>query len=96
MERPLARPGHRRNRRPSRGCDDLRRRGELKFAVDVVEQLGNETILYGHLPDGQSMTVRLSGQARFTAGDQIALDLAADRVIPFDGEGKNLRKSGGR
>jgi ABC-type sugar transport system ATPase subunit len=70
--------------------------GGLKFAVDVVEQLGNETILYGHLPDGQSMTVRLSGQARFTAGDQIALDLAADRVIPFDGEGKNLRKSGGR
>jgi ABC-type sugar transport system ATPase subunit len=70
--------------------------GGLGFVVDVVEQLGNETILYGHLTDGQTMTVRLSGQARFAAGDQIALDLAVDRIIPFDGEGKNLRKSGGR
>jgi ABC-type sugar transport system ATPase subunit len=70
--------------------------GGMRFAVDVVEQLGNETILYGHLADGQLMTVRLSGQAKFAAGDEIAFDLAVDRIIPFDGEGKNMRKQNGR
>jgi ABC-type sugar transport system ATPase subunit len=70
--------------------------GGMRFAVDIVEQLGNETILYGHLVDGQSMTVRLSGQAKFSAGDEIAFDFAADRIIPFDSAGKNLRNRSGR
>jgi len=64
----------------------------LKFAVDVVEHLGNETILYGHLVDGQAMTVRLAGQAKFQSGETLFLDLAAERVIAFDKDGRNLRK----
>jgi ABC-type sugar transport system ATPase subunit len=65
----------------------------LGLAVDVVEHLGNETILYGHLSDDQPMTVRMAGQAKFETGDNVFLDLAPERVIAFDRHGKNLRTS---
>jgi ABC-type sugar transport system ATPase subunit len=67
----------------------------LKLTVDVVEHLGNETILYGRLVDDQLMTVRLVGQAKFEPGDTVFLDLAPEKVIVFDRNGKNLRKLNG-
>ncbi|MEO5759870.1 MAG: ABC transporter ATP-binding protein [Mesorhizobium sp.] len=65
--------------------------GGLKLTIDVIEHLGNETILYGHLVDGQTMTIRLTGQARFAAGQELLLDIAAASVIIFDRNGKNIR-----
>jgi ABC-type sugar transport system ATPase subunit len=63
----------------------------LRLTIDVIEHLGNETILYGHLVDGQTMTIRLTGQARFAAGQELLLDIAAGSVIIFDRNGKNIR-----
>jgi multiple sugar transport system ATP-binding protein len=67
----------------------------LKLTVDVVEHLGNETILYGRLVDEQPMTVRLPGQAKFEPGNTVFLDLAPEKVIVFDRDGENLRKLNG-
>jgi ABC-type sugar transport system ATPase subunit len=62
----------------------------LRLTIDVVEQLGNETILYGRLADAQPMTVRLAGQARFAPGENVTLEVSKDRVIVFDQAGKNI------
>lgn len=67
----------------------------LKITLDIVEHLGNETILYGHLVDGQPMTVRLAGQGKFAAGDSVVVELAVESIIVFDRDGKNLRNSRG-
>ena len=64
--------------------------GELELAVDVVEHLGNETIVHGHLIDGQEITARIGGQARVAAGDVLPLKAAVDRVMLFDVAGTNL------
>jgi multiple sugar transport system ATP-binding protein len=63
----------------------------LQFTIDVVEQLGNETIVYGRLADLQSMTIRLAGQSRFKPGQQLRLELPPEQVLVFDGSGKTIR-----
>ena len=65
--------------------------GRLGLEVEVVEQLGGETIVYGRLPDGQLVTAKLAGQAGIGPGDRLALDLAEDRLHVFDASGVNLR-----
>lgn len=62
----------------------------LAFVVEVIEQLGSDTIVYGHLVDGQRITVRLQGQAQFQAGQRIGVVPVNDRVIAFDAQGHNL------
>ena len=65
--------------------------GWLNINVEVVEQLGGETILYGRLADGQPLVVKLSGQARFKAGDTLSLSPAPERLHAFDSQGRNIR-----
>ncbi len=62
----------------------------VALTLDVIEHLGNETILYGHLADGQAMTARLAGQAKFKPGEDLRLRMSADRAIAFDRNGDNL------
>ena len=63
--------------------------GGLPMEIDVVEHLGDETILYGHLDSGQSMTVRLAGQSEYQAGQKLRLELSLDRLLIFDLQGRN-------
>jgi multiple sugar transport system ATP-binding protein len=63
----------------------------LRFTVDVVEHLGNETILYGHLVDAQAMTIRLAGQARFSGGQALHLGVTVASIMVFDRNGRNIR-----
>jgi ABC-type sugar transport system ATPase subunit len=67
----------------------------LPVTLDVVEHLGNETILYGHLGDQQPMVIRLAGQAALAAGDQVWHQLAVDRTLVFDKNGRNIRRRAG-
>jgi ABC-type sugar transport system ATPase subunit len=68
----------------------------LPVSIDVVEHLGNETILYGHLADSQPLVIRLPGQAQFSKGDKAWLKVAVDRAIVFDRNGRNIgRRSQG-
>ncbi len=64
--------------------------GGLLLIVDVVEHLGNETILYGQLADGQRMTVRAAGQARYNSGDTVPL--ALNKAAVFDANGRNMTR----
>ena len=65
--------------------------GELSATVEVVEQLGGETIVYGRLADGQALTAKLAGQAGVRAGDRLSFTLAQERLQLFDATGRNLR-----
>ncbi len=66
----------------------------LRLTLDVVEQLGNETILYGHLVDKQPVTVRLAGQSKFRSSQELRLGLSAERVLLFDRQGMTVRMNG--
>jgi ABC-type sugar transport system ATPase subunit len=66
-------------------------KGELGVIVEVVEQLGGETIVYGRLDDGQALTAKIAGQAGIRAGHRLLFALAQERLQLFDAEGRNLR-----
>lgn len=65
--------------------------GALQMTVDVVEQLGGETIVYGHLDDAQPLIAKVAGQAAIKSGDRLGFDLQQDRLQLFDAAGNNLR-----
>jgi ABC-type sugar transport system ATPase subunit len=52
--------------------------GDLSATVDLVEQLGGETLIYATVPGLSPLTVRETGQARRARGD--AIGLAFDRA----------------
>jgi multiple sugar transport system ATP-binding protein len=58
--------------------------------VDLVENLGGETLLYARAADGQALTVSLDGQQQVGAGSLIAARTAADRCHVFDHDGRAL------
>jgi multiple sugar transport system ATP-binding protein len=41
--------------------------------VLLVEQLGSASLIYGQLPDGQSLTIQLDGQRRILPGESVPL-----------------------
>ena len=66
----------------------------LQIKVDVVEYLGTESQVVGHLqvPDGQRVTATLSGDAKSQLHQTMALGVDADALHVFDaGTGLSLR-----
>jgi multiple sugar transport system ATP-binding protein len=55
--------------------------------VDLVERLGDRTLLYAHLEDGLPITAEDSGFSQAKMGDQIALRINGDGVHIFGPEG---------
>jgi len=62
----------------------------LMFNIAVVEQLGDESILYGHLSDGQPMTVQLAGQSSYKSKQNVRIEINAAMSLIFDKSGKNI------
>ncbi|MDB5659430.1 MAG: transporter family protein [Cypionkella sp.] len=62
----------------------------LPVTVEVVEHLGNETIVHSRLGDGCGLTVRLTGQAKVQVGDLCHVALDPERAILFDTQGNNV------
>ena len=61
--------------------------------VDVVEYLGEVTIIYLHLDDGgATVLAKLEGAPALRKGDHLHLTAAADHLHGFDGEGLALRR----
>jgi multiple sugar transport system ATP-binding protein len=58
--------------------------------VDLVENLGGETMLYAHTPDGQSLTLALDGQAKVAAGAAVAARIDPASCHIFNSEGRAL------
>ncbi|WP_299941881.1 ABC transporter ATP-binding protein [uncultured Nitratireductor sp.] len=63
---------------------------DIHMNVDVVEHLGDETLIYGTTNDGQSMTVQVGGQIAVHHGEKVNLKIDAERVMVFNPEGINI------
>ena len=56
---------------------------DLIITLDLVEQLGGETYLYGSAPGLPQLTVRQDGQARYDRNQRLGLRLRARGASPF-------------
>ena len=63
--------------------------GEVKARVELVERLGDRTLVYGRLAGGQAITAEDEGNSRVAIGDDVGLriDGAAAHIFGPDGTG---------
>ncbi|EIM28679.1 sn-glycerol-3-phosphate ABC transporter ATP-binding protein UgpC [Microvirga lotononidis] len=64
---------------------------DLAITIDLVEQLGGETYLYGSGPGLPQITVRQNGQATYDRSHRIGLRLKRDALHLFDADGNAIR-----
>jgi multiple sugar transport system ATP-binding protein len=62
--------------------------GEVK--VDLIENLGGETLIYARAGDGQKLTVSLDGQQRVAPGQAVMARFDPGNAHVFDPEGRAL------
>ncbi len=60
------------------------------LTVVHVEHLGGQTIVYGRLSDGQSLTVALDGQRAISAGSTLEVRIAVENCHLFDEAGDRI------
>ncbi len=59
--------------------------------VDLVENLGGQTVVYATTADGQALTIVLEGQKRFELGSTVSAFIDPNRVHLFDAEGMAIK-----
>ncbi len=64
---------------------------DLVITLDLVEQLGGETYLYGSAPGLPPLTVRQDGQAKFERNQRLGLRLKREALHLFDADGSAIR-----
>jgi ABC-type sugar transport system ATPase subunit len=64
---------------------------DLVITVNLVEQLGGETYLYGSAPSLPELTVRQDGQARYDRNQKVGLRLKREALHLFDADGQAIR-----
>ena len=64
---------------------------DLVVTLDLVEQLGGETYLYGSAPGLPQVTVHQAGQAAYDRGERIGLRLRREALHLFDADGSAIR-----
>ena len=64
---------------------------DLFITVNLVEQLGGETYLYGSAPGLPELTVRQDGQARYDRNQRVGLRLRREALHLFDADGQAIR-----
>jgi multiple sugar transport system ATP-binding protein len=64
-------------------------KSEITGKVDLVERLGERTLIYARLADGQAITAEDEGDSRVAIGDQVALTIegASAHLFAADGTG---------
>ncbi len=60
----------------------------LPLKVEVVERLGDRTLLYGHLPDGSELIAQDTGRSTAQPGQEIRIAVDPTAVHLFDAEGR--------
>ncbi|MEQ8165867.1 MAG: TOBE domain-containing protein, partial [Alphaproteobacteria bacterium] len=65
--------------------------GALRGIVDIVERLGNETIVNFRLPGEEQWLAVIAGDVTFGRGDSVGFDVTADDILIFDAKGRNVR-----
>ena len=69
--------------------------GALSATVDLVERLGERTLVYGRLKDGTAITAEDAGSSRVRMGDTIGLKVEAIAGHLFDAEGNGYHAEAG-
>jgi lactose/L-arabinose transport system ATP-binding protein len=64
---------------------------DLTIRVDVVENLGGTSVVYGKLDDGQSVVVEQRGSERARPGQVITAGFATRDALIFDEKGARIR-----
>ena len=64
---------------------------DLVITLDLVEQLGGETYLYGSAPGLPQLTVRQDGQAGYGRNQRVGLRLKREALHLFDADGNAIR-----
>jgi multiple sugar transport system ATP-binding protein len=62
--------------------------GQTRGKAEVVERLGDRTLIHARLEDGSMIVAEDSGASVVQHGDVIGLGIAGARIHLFDGEGK--------
>jgi len=60
--------------------------GPIPLAIELVENLGADALLYGKVPGGAALVARVDGSAPHKAGETLRLDVSPRHVHLFDAE----------
>ncbi|WP_312366450.1 sn-glycerol-3-phosphate ABC transporter ATP-binding protein UgpC [Ensifer sp.] len=60
------------------------------LTITHIEHLGGQTIVYGRLPDKQSLIVAMEGQSLLGTGETLSVSIAPEHCHLFDAEGHRL------
>lgn len=66
---------------------------QTKARVELVERLGERTLVYGRLSDGQSITAEDSGQSKVKIGDEVSLEIDGAAGYIFDSAGAGYHRT---
>ena len=80
--------------RPEAVHIDRKRASATKAKVELVERLGERTLVYGRLSDGQSITAEDLGNSEVKIGDEVALEIDGAAGYIFDSEGTGYHRAG--
>ena len=67
--------------------------GTTKAKVELVERLGERTLVYARLSDGQPITAEDNGDSRLKIGDEIALRIDGAAAHLFDADGAGYHRT---
>lgn len=65
-------------------------RGGTKARIELVERLGERTLIYARLADGQAITAEDEGYSAVKIGDEVSLKIDGDAAHLFDAAGKGF------
>jgi multiple sugar transport system ATP-binding protein len=68
-------------------------RSGTKAKVELVERLGERTLIYARLTDGQPVTAEDSGNSRVRIGDEVTLKIDGASAHVFDADGAGYHRS---
>ena len=67
----------------------------IPLKAEVVERLGDRTLIYGHLTDGTKLTVEADGRSEARSGDMVQIALDTSAIHLFDAAGAAHHGEGG-
>jgi multiple sugar transport system ATP-binding protein len=64
-----------------------------KAKVELVERLGERTLVYARLPNGQAITAEDEGDSKVKLGDEVPLKIDGAAAHVFDADGAGHHRS---
>ena len=68
-------------------------KGTLAAKVELVERLGDRTLIYARLADGQPLTAEDEGDSRARIGDEVPLEIDGGAAYVFDSNGTGYHRA---